>query len=116
MLKPHKTPRSLAASPVYLAASAINSVIHPVPAGTAYCIGIVLLTMFTGPLLSPQGSLARAALPYVLPVRWGWHRVERALERGKVALDGLCARACSWCLAYLVATNLFRPLFRGVAK
>jgi hypothetical protein len=101
MLKPHKTPRSLAASPVYLAASAINSVIHAVPAGTAYFIGIVLLTMFTGQLLYHQGSLARAALPYVLHLRWGWHRVERAMERGKVSLDGLFDRACSWCLAYL---------------
>jgi hypothetical protein len=43
------------------------------PAGTAYFIGIVLITMFTGHLVHHQGSLARAALPYVMHLRWGWH-------------------------------------------
>lgn len=71
------------------------------PAGTAYFIGIVLITMFTGQLVHHQGSLARAALPYVLQLRWGWHRVERAMERGKVVLDVLFDRAFSWCLACL---------------
>lgn len=84
--------------PVYLAARAINSVIRVVPAGTAYFIGIVLITMFTGQLVHHQGSLARAALPYVVHLRWGWHRVERAMERGKVSLDMLFERALSWCL------------------
>ncbi len=101
MLKPNKTPRPLAASPVYLAASAINSLIYALPAGTAYFIGVVLITMLTGQLVHHQGSLARAALPYVLHLRWGWHRVERAMERGQVSLDGLFDRVCSWCLAYL---------------
>ena len=59
------------------------------------------ITMFTGQLVHHQGSLARAALPYVVPLRWGWHRVERALERGKVSLDALFDRAFTWCLAYL---------------
>jgi hypothetical protein len=54
--------------------------------------------MFTGQLVHYQGSLARAALPYVLHLRWGWHRVERAMERGKVSLDALFERALSWCL------------------
>jgi hypothetical protein len=72
-------------------------VIHAVPAGTAYFIGIVLITMFTGQLVHHQGSLARAALPYVLQLRWGWHRVERAMERGKVVLDVLFERAFAWC-------------------
>ena len=57
--------------------------------------------MFTGQLVHHQGSLARAALPYVLHLRWGWHRVERAMERGKGVLDGLFDRAFSWCLACL---------------
>ena len=70
-----------------------------VPAGTAYVIGIVLLTRFTGQLVHPQGSLARAALPYVRQLRWGWHRVERARERGKGVLAGLFERAFAWCLA-----------------
>ena len=86
---------------MYLAASAVNKLVRALPAGTAYCIGIVLLTMFTGQLVHHQGSLARAALPYVVHLRWGWHRVERAMERGKVALDALFDRAFSWCLAYL---------------
>ena len=101
MLKPDKTQRPLAASPVYLAASAINSVICTLPAGTAYGIGIVLLTMCTGQLVHHQGSLARAALPYVIHLRWGWHRVERAMERGKVSLDTLFERAVTWCLESL---------------
>ena len=75
--------------------------IHALPAGTASFIGIVLLTMFTGQLIHHQGSLARAALPYVLQLRWGWHRVERAMARGKVLLDGLFDRACTWCFASL---------------
>jgi hypothetical protein len=40
-------------------------------------------------------------LPYVVQLRWGWHRVERAMERGKVALDGLFARAFTWGLERL---------------
>jgi hypothetical protein len=87
--------------PVYLAASAVNNLVRALPAGTAYFIGIVLLTMFTGQLVHHQGSLARAALPYVLHLRWGWHRVERAMERGQVSLDALFDRAFSWCLACL---------------
>ena len=71
------------------------------PVGTAYFIGIVLITMFTGQLVHQQGSLARAALPYVLHLRWGWHRVERAMERGKVSLDALFDRAFTWCLTCL---------------
>jgi hypothetical protein len=101
MSRPSHSSQPLAASPVYLAASAINSLIHALPAGTAYFIGIVLITMFTGQLVHHQGSLARAALPYVLHLRWGWHRVERAMERGKVSLDALCDRALTWCLECL---------------
>jgi hypothetical protein len=86
---------------VYLAASAINSLIRALPAGTAYFIGIVLITMFTGQLVHYRGSLARAALPYVVHLRWGWHRVERAMERGKVSLDALFDRAFTWCFACL---------------
>lgn len=87
--------------PVYLAASAVNNLVRALPAGTAYFIGIVLITMCTGQLVYHQGSLARAALPYVVHLRWGWHRVERAMERGKVSLDALFDRALTWCLACL---------------
>jgi hypothetical protein len=99
--KPANVSQPLAVQPVYLAASAINSMLHALPAGTAYFIGIVLITMFTGQLVHYQGSLARAALPYVLQLRWGWHRVERAMERGKVVLDVLFDRAFTWCFACL---------------
>ena len=97
MSKPSHPSQALAGQPVYLAASAINSVIRILPAGTAYFIGIVFITMFTGQLVHYHGSLARAALPYVLQLRWGWHRVERAMERGKVSLDALFDRAFLWC-------------------
>jgi hypothetical protein len=101
MSRPSHTPQPLTVSPVYLAASAVNNLVRALPAGTAYFIGIVLITMFTGQLVHHQGSLARAALPYVVPLRWGWHRVERAMERGKVSLDALFERALLWCLEYL---------------
>ncbi len=87
--------------PVYLAASAVNNLVCVLPAGTAYFIGVVLLTMFTGQLVYHQGSLARAALPYVVHLHWGWHRVERAMERGKVSLDALFDRALTWCFESL---------------
>jgi hypothetical protein len=93
--------QSLAGPPVYLAASASNSVIGALPVGTAYLIGIVLITMFPGQLVHHHGRLARAAWPYVLQLRWGWHRVERAMERGRVSLDGLVERALTWCFASL---------------
>ncbi len=83
---------------VYLAASAVNTLVCALPAGTAYFIGIVLITMFTGQLVHHQGSLARAALPYVVHLRWGWHRVERAMEHGKVSLDALFEQRLTWCL------------------
>jgi hypothetical protein len=86
---------------VYLAASAVNNLVCTLPAGTAYFIGLVLITMLTGQLVQHQGSLARAVLPYVLHLRWGWHRVERAMARGKVALDALFERALAWCIESL---------------
>jgi hypothetical protein len=98
MSKPSKTALHPTASPVYLAASAINNLIAGLPAGTAYFIGIVLVTMFTGQLVHHQGSLARAALPYVAHLRWGWHRAHRALGRGQLCLDALFDRALSWCM------------------
>lgn len=97
MSKPSHTSQPLTGQPVYLAASAVNNLVRALPAGTAYFVGIVLLTMFTGQLVHHRGSLARAALPYVVHLRWGWHRVERAMERGKVSLDTLFDRAFTWC-------------------
>jgi hypothetical protein len=86
---------------VYLAASVVNNLLRGLPAGTAYFIGIVLITMLTGQLVQHQGSLARAALPYVVQLRWGWHRVERAMARGKLSLDALFDRAVTWGVAQL---------------
>ncbi len=101
MSKSYSTALHLTASPVYLAASAVNNLICGLPAGTAYFIGIVLVTMFTGQLVQHQGSLARAALPYVVHLRWGWHRTHRAMERGQLCLDVLFDRACAWSLEHL---------------
>jgi hypothetical protein len=86
---------------VYLTAAAISSLIQTLPSGTAYCIGIVLIVMMTGRLMQHKGSLARAVLPLVIHLKWGWHRVERAMERGKFLLDGLFDRAHEWCLTHL---------------
>lgn len=101
MSKSSNTALHRTASPVYLAASAINNLIVGLPAGTAYFIGIVLVTMFTGQLVHHQGSLARAALPYVVHLRWGWHRTHRAMGRGQLCLDALFDRALAWCMEHL---------------
>jgi hypothetical protein len=91
-------PPTATADSVYLMAAAISSLIQSLPSGTAYCIGIVLIVMVTGRLMQHKGSLARAALPLVLHLEWGWHRVERAMERGKFLLDELFDHAYRWCL------------------
>lgn len=101
MSRPSKRSLPLTVQPVYLAARAINNLRRVLPAGAADFTGIVLLTMFTGQLVHHQGSLARAALPFVVQLRWGWHRVERALERGQFSLDTLFERAFTWCMECL---------------
>jgi len=40
-------------------------------------------------------------LPFVVHLQWGWHRVERAMERGKFKLDALFDCAFQWCSAHL---------------
>jgi hypothetical protein len=94
-------PMDATAHAVYLTGAAINSLIQALPSGTAYCIGIVLIAMMTGRLMQHKGSLARAVLPLVLHLKWGWHRVERAMERGKLLLDELFDHAYQWCLSNL---------------
>ena len=87
--------------PLKLTASAVNYLIKILPSGTAYCIGIVLVVMMTGRLVQTKGSLARAVLPLVFHLKWGWHRVERAMELAKVPLDKMFDRAFSWCISNL---------------
>jgi len=86
---------------VYLTGAAINSLIQALPSGTAYGIGIVRIVMMTGRLMPHKGSLARAVLPLVIHLKWGWHRVERAMERGQLLLDELFDHAYQWCLSNL---------------
>lgn len=87
----------------YLAADAINNLVQTLPCGTAYFIGICLVVMMTGHLSSAKGSLARAVFPFVCHLRWGWHRAERALERGKLELDSFFEIAFEWTLRELKA-------------
>jgi hypothetical protein len=94
----YQVPPDPSTDPVYLAAAAVHSLIQPLPSGTAFCIGVVLIVMMTGRLVQTKGSLARAVLPFVVHLRWGWHRVERAMERGKFSLDALFDLASDWCL------------------
>ena len=101
MKKPIPLPLYPSADPVSLAAAAVHSLIQLLPAGTAFCIGVVLIAMMTGRLGHHKGSLARAVLPFVVHLRWGWHRVERAMERGKMSLDALFDHAFTWCVANL---------------
>jgi hypothetical protein len=84
-------------APVYLTAAASSSLIKTLPSGTAYGIGVGLIVMMTGRLMQYTGSLARAVLPFVVHLKWGWHRVERAMERGKFQLDDLFDGAFQWC-------------------
>jgi hypothetical protein len=97
----YPVPPDPSTDPVYLATAAVQSLIHPLPSGTAFCIGVVLIVMMSGRLVQAKGSLARAVLPFVVHLRWGWHRVERALERGTFSLDAMFDRASDWCLAHL---------------
>src|SRR5205823_6396340 len=97
----YPVPPDPSTDPVYLAAAAVHSLLQPLPSGTAFCIGIVLIVMMTGRLVQTKGSLARAVLPFVVHLRWGWHRVERAMERGTFSLDSMFDRAADWCLAHL---------------
>src|SRR5262245_28238726 len=101
MRKLPPVPQDPSTDPVYLASAAVHSLIQLLPSGTAFFIGIVLIVMMTGRLVQTKGSLARAALPFVLHLHWGWHRVERAMERGQCSLDALLDRAYSWCVAHL---------------
>src|SRR5438132_2132939 len=101
MSKTTLSPIDLTADPVPLAAAAAHSLIQTLPAGTAFCIGIVFIVMMTGRLVQTKGSLARAVFPFVAHLRWGWHRVERAMERGKWSLDAVFDSVHDWCLANL---------------
>jgi len=101
MRKPLPLPQDPSATPIYLAAAVVSALIQPLPSGTAFCIGVVLIVMMTGRLVQSQGSLARAVLPFVVHLRWGWHRVERAMERGQLSLDAVFDRAFLWCMATL---------------
>src|SRR5205085_4812716 len=97
----YPVPPDPSTDPVSLTAAAVHSLIQPLPSGTAFCIGVVLLVMMTGRLVQTKGSLARAVLPFVAHLRLGWHRVERAMERGAFSLDAMFDRASDWCLAHL---------------
>ena len=101
MRKLNPIPQDPSTDPVSLASAAVHSLIQLLPAGTAFFLGVVLIVMMTGRLVYPKGSLARAVLPFVVHLRWGWHRVERAMARGKVVLDGLFDHASTWCMANL---------------
>src|SRR6476619_1954404 len=101
MRKLTPVPQEPSPDPVSLAAAAVNSLIQTLPAGTAFFIGIVLIVMMTGRLVQTKGSLARAVLPFVVHLTWGWHRVERAMERGKFKLDDLFDCAFQWCSDHL---------------
>src|SRR3982074_1604777 len=64
--------------------------------------------MMTGRLMPYKGSLARAVLPVVVHLQWGWHRVERAMERGKLNLDAFFDGAFQWCADQLEVEGVRR--------
>src|SRR4029453_756827 len=101
MKKPIPFPQHTSADPVSLAAAAVHSLSQLLPSGTAFFIGVVLIVMMTGRLVHHKGSLARAVLPFVVHLGGGWHRVEGAMERGKMSPDALFDQAFTWCVANL---------------
>ena len=100
-MKSTQTIQDSQTDPVYLSAMAISSLTQTLPRGTEYCITIVLIVMMSGRLMQHKGSLARAVLPFVIDLKWGWHRVERAMERGKFSLDAMIERGYQWCISNL---------------
>src|SRR5438874_1897464 len=108
----YPVPPDPSTDPVSLTAAAVHSLIQPLPSGTAFCIGIVLIVMMTGRLVQTKGSLARAVLPFVVHLRWGWHRVERAMERGTFSLDAMFDQAADWCLRQMPV----EPVHLGTAQ
>src|SRR5256712_11958649 len=108
----YPVPPDPSTDPVSLAAAAVHSLIQPLPRGTGFCIGIVLIVMMTGRLVQTKGSLARAVLPFVVHLRWGWHRVERAMERGAFSLDTMFDQAMAWCMRQLPV----EPVRLGMAQ
>ena len=108
----YPVPPDPSTDPVYLAAAAVHSLIQPLPSGTAFCIGVVLIVMMTGRLVQTKGSLARAVWPFVVHLRWGWHRVERAMERGAFSLDTMFDQAMDWCMRQLPV----EPVRLGMAQ
>lgn len=72
-----------------------------------------LVVMMMGRLVQSKGSLARAVLPLVIQLKWGWHRVERAMGRGAWSLDAMIDEAYSWSMNSLeVETVKLGPLKR----
>src|ERR1700757_3351725 len=67
----YPVPPDPSTDPVYLTAAAVHRLIQPLPSGTAFCIGVVLIVMMTGRLVQTTGSPARPVLPLVLHPRWG---------------------------------------------
>ncbi len=100
-MKSTQTIRDPNTDPVYLSAAAISSLTQTLPTGTGYFISIVLIVMMSGRLMQHKGSLARAVLPFVIHLKWGWHRVERAMERGKFSLDAMIEQGYEWCISNL---------------
>lgn len=82
---------------VYLASSAVKRVSEGIGKGTGYFIVIVLIAMMSGRLVANKGSLARAVQPLVWQMKWGWHRVHRAMERGKISVDKMIEKMNIWC-------------------
>ena len=83
-MKNNQVKREPKTEAVYLAARAVKRIVEGIPKGTAYCIVIVLIAMMTGRLVANKGSLATTVQPLMWGIKWGWHRVHRAMSRGKV--------------------------------
>jgi len=88
-------------SVVYLVSASIGSLVAGLPAGTSYFVAVVLVAIMCGRLTQSRGSLARAVYPFVLHLKWGWHRAERALNRSLSSIDSLVEESYAWTLENL---------------
>ena len=64
--KPTSVLRDPTVDPVYLAADVVASLIQPLPAGTAYFIGVVLLTMMTGRLVQCKAGVRSPEMRHLI--------------------------------------------------
>ena len=106
--------------PVYLTAAVVHSLIQPLPSGTAFCIGVVLLVMRTGRLVQTKGSQGCADCPswsicagagIGWNARWSWAGA-LSMRRVTVLAPGVWPTCLSTRYGWAVSTARSTPSTR----